>query len=352
MPARDRTSSSGLPSELENAINQAATRYGVPASTLVGIWRIESGSSFPNPYVNSIGYGGLFGTHNWNASTQDQANTSAQILANLLRQYNGDMSQALYHYSGGGYTSVPGGPVGTVNTSAAGGSRGSRPSGGGGFVHELGSIAGWAGKVGEGTLLGGPLAGVWGGLFGSGNPITAAVDFLKAALWLVNPINWLRAVETAAGFVLMLTGIYFLATAADGASPASKATSLVRLPGVGAAAGGLQGVVKTSQKGKQARRQRTRKREDDSDRQERREVDQIIRGHRESQAEHKAKGAKARAEIERARATREKRKTRAGKPSERKRRAAAQTRAERRAGVDIFGAPLSAAEKAAIVVPK
>lgn len=98
---------SGPPSELVAAVNRAAKKYNVPAATLIGIWRIESGSTYPNPAVNGLGYGGLFGTTKWNASTQVQADYAASILRNLLDKY-GSMSQALYHYSGGGYTSVPG----------------------------------------------------------------------------------------------------------------------------------------------------------------------------------------------------------------------------------------------------
>lgn len=100
---------SGLPPELGAAIEHAAHTYGVPASTLAGIWRIESGRTYPNPAVNSSGYGGLFGTTKWNASTQEQANYAASILHHLLQTHGGNMAAALHAYSGGGYTSVPGG---------------------------------------------------------------------------------------------------------------------------------------------------------------------------------------------------------------------------------------------------
>ena len=98
----------GVPAPLWEAIVQASGQYHVPADLLVGIWRVESGSHYPNPYVNSSGYGGLFGTHNWSGSTQSQANEAASILANLLQRSGGNVSQALSSYSGGGYTSVPG----------------------------------------------------------------------------------------------------------------------------------------------------------------------------------------------------------------------------------------------------
>lgn len=95
------------PTELSNAIQSSSQKYGVPVDILTGVWIKESGASFPNNYVNSSGYGGLFGTTNWNGSTQSQTDYAASILAHLHSQY-GNWTTALYHYSGGGYTSVPG----------------------------------------------------------------------------------------------------------------------------------------------------------------------------------------------------------------------------------------------------
>lgn len=97
-----------VPQPLEQAIQQASSTYGVPPDLEEGIWRIESKSTFPNPYVNSSGYGGLFGTTDAYGPTQEQANLSASILSNLLRSTGGNVGQALSDYSGGGYTSVPG----------------------------------------------------------------------------------------------------------------------------------------------------------------------------------------------------------------------------------------------------
>ena len=123
----------GLPPALGSAIQNAARRYNVPASTLAGIWRIESGSTFPNPAVNSSGYGGLFGTTKWNASTQEQANYAAQTLSHLLSTHGGNMAAALHAYSGGGYTSVPGAGGGWHAGRAAGGSQ-FAPAAMGGFA--------------------------------------------------------------------------------------------------------------------------------------------------------------------------------------------------------------------------
>lgn len=112
---------STLPAPLATAIDKASAAYKVPKDLLVGIWQIESGSSYPNPYANGLGYGGEFGTRVTapfgSASdvkrvveppVQQQANTAASILANLLRRFGGSVPQALSAYSGGGYTSVPG----------------------------------------------------------------------------------------------------------------------------------------------------------------------------------------------------------------------------------------------------
>lgn len=100
------------PPVLAAAIANAANRYKVPPDLLVGIWREESGGTFPNPAVNPSGYGGLFGTPNWNAPTQDQANYAAQVLHNGLTASQGNVAQALSYYNSGrlsgGYTSVPG----------------------------------------------------------------------------------------------------------------------------------------------------------------------------------------------------------------------------------------------------
>lgn len=100
------------PPALLSAIDQAAREFSVPVDLLVGIWRTESGSTYPNPAVNSSGYGGLFGTRDPFGTTQAQANLAASILANGLRQSGGNVAGALSYYNSGktsgGYTSVPG----------------------------------------------------------------------------------------------------------------------------------------------------------------------------------------------------------------------------------------------------
>lgn len=201
------------PPQLATAIANASRRYGVPVSTLTGIWRIESGGTYPNPYVNAEGYGGLFGTTDWNGPPQEQANLAASILSRLIAKAQGNMAIALSEYSGGGYSSVPGSP-GKVPVPAGAptdlGGQSSittspgRPSGGGGSF--------WGSVLGDVEHAAGD---AWGAVEGGAESLIAApLDFLKAALWLVNPVTWLRAVEAIFGMALILGGV-LIALGAD-----------------------------------------------------------------------------------------------------------------------------------------
>ena len=87
------------PSELSSAIHNASQQYGVPENILTAVWQKESGGSFPNPFVNSSGYGGLFGTKDWNDTTQNQANYAASTLA-YWQGVTGSWSGALAKYGG------------------------------------------------------------------------------------------------------------------------------------------------------------------------------------------------------------------------------------------------------------
>lgn len=218
------------PAELAQAIAQAAQQYGVPPDVLTGIWRVESGSSYPNPYVNSSGYGGLFGTRNWNASTQDQANLSASILAQNIRASHGDISAALYSYSGHGYTSVPGqtttgtwsGTTGQAFTGPSGNyTQPSRPDGSGTEFASFG-----------GALLGG-LEAPWKSLWGAAR---SAGDVAKVFAFLLQPRTWLRAFEAAVGTAFILLGLYFLGRGGEDSAelPTNPSTLLRgarRIPG-------------------------------------------------------------------------------------------------------------------------
>lgn len=185
------------PAPLATAIQNASRKYGVPPDILTGIWRVESGSSYPNPFVNSEGYGGLFGTTNWNASTQQQANLSASILAGLLRSNNGNVSAALSQYSGGGYSAVPGQvTMGTVqDTSTSIYQAPSRPGGTpasaalDSAIVSGSSVEGFAGDL---PIIGGLISG-----------ISAAADMAKVIGWLLSPKHWAMAFEALTGVLLI-----------------------------------------------------------------------------------------------------------------------------------------------------
>lgn len=92
---------SDVPLALWIAIVRASAKYLMPPQILAAVWRGESGSTYPNPYVNSEGYGGLFGTKLWNGSTQAQADYAASIFHNALVQTGGDIWAANGIYATG-----------------------------------------------------------------------------------------------------------------------------------------------------------------------------------------------------------------------------------------------------------
>lgn len=110
-----------VPPALLRSIYIAAKKYNVPADVLAGIWRGESGSTYPNPAVNSLGYGGLFGTKLWNGSTQAQANYAASILHNALVRTKGNIQAAINIYQTGQPTHRSYNPPGAVTTGVIGG---------------------------------------------------------------------------------------------------------------------------------------------------------------------------------------------------------------------------------------
>lgn len=88
------------------------------------------------------------------------------------------------------------------NPSGVSGSR-PRPDSGGGSIG--GDI--WSGISGAAGWVAQPFESLVGGVSG-------VVDFLKAALWLVNPLNWLRAFEALVGIGL-IAGAIAIAVGAD-----------------------------------------------------------------------------------------------------------------------------------------
>lgn len=120
------------------------------------------------------------------------------------------------------YAGEPAGPD-TPSVLGAGGSRvggtrdrpaGDSGGGGGSVFDSIVGAVGWAANP-FGSLIGG---------------VSGAADFLKAALWLVNPLNWLRAFEVLIGAVLVVLSILIFVKAdqviedvgAVGAGVASK----------------------------------------------------------------------------------------------------------------------------------
>ena len=214
MPGRTAGAGGGgvqIPAQLAQAESLAAAKYGVPYSLLTGIWRKESHSTFPNPAVNSSGYGGLFGTKNWNAPTQAQANTAASILAAGFKQSQGDYIGALSYYNRG-RTNDPRGKIyaesvlalSGAGANVASGKVSTRPGGGGGSF--WGRV--WGGVTGAASSVEHAAAGAFSSAERAAEDvITGPLDFLKAALFLVDPVNWLRAFETLLGVVLIVLGV-------------------------------------------------------------------------------------------------------------------------------------------------
>lgn len=188
------------PAPLQKVIAQGAQDYDVPTDLLTGIWHRESGSHYPNDYGNSSGYGGLFGTSNWNASDQAQADEAASVLAAGLRASGGVVSEALSYYNTGrlqgGYTSVPGETTfGTVPVPAFSTTPGTPGSSGAG---PSSTSPNFIGPTQPTTSAGGG-----GGVFGS---ITGDIS---------GSINeaFLRGIELFAAIVLIWVGLKGLAAA-------------------------------------------------------------------------------------------------------------------------------------------
>lgn len=252
--------------DLDRAIEKAASRYQVPPDLLAGIWRIESGSTYPNPAVNSAGYGGLFGTSDAFGSTQAQANLSASILANGLRQSGGDISQALSYYNSGklygGYTSVPGEI--TFGNVQAPSSVPPTPNPLDGGAYQAPARPGGQDTSFGGDVLGAlsfeanPIGALLGALGGAGSTLGAIKSFFSFLMIVFDPRNWLRAFEAFVGVVLILLGLYYFGKSEGGEDVDLR--TLLRSPGrlAGGAASGTsragQRAVSGSLVGRGARR--------------------------------------------------------------------------------------------------
>lgn len=172
------------PPDLAAAIQNASAQYGVPVDILTGVWMIEAGGAYPNAYVNSSGYGGLFGTTDWNGPVQEQANYAASILSGWYRKL-GSWPAALSKYSGGAYSSVPG-QVSGSGTPA-------------GIVTE--TVNAGAGLT---TGLATGAASIVGGGAASLNPLNALADALNNFTGWVGRFAWLLVGIGLAGLGLVL----------------------------------------------------------------------------------------------------------------------------------------------------
>ena len=207
------------PPELEVAISNASQAEGVPSDLLAGIWRVETGSRYPNPFRNSSGYGGDFGTADWNGPVQEQANLAAQILHNQLVIHHGNVAEALSAYSGGGgvvppprgYSSVPGettfgvidvgqtllSPPPTTGATPA-------PQASSGPAQ---NVAFFGNPFGSHGILnpGGIFNGVWG-------VIKTPFD-LASGIWgfLTSSKTWIRIGLVVGGFLIIIIGIAAIA---------------------------------------------------------------------------------------------------------------------------------------------
>lgn len=229
-----------LPKQLQTAISNASAKTGVPADLLIGIWRTETASSYPNPYANGLGYGGLFGTQvaqpfgnagqtryfanvGGPAQAQAEADTAAQILGTQIVEQNGNISGALHTYSGGGYTSVPGQTTFSVTKTQLGKIAGR--------VHALPSTAPSIGIIAPPFSLGtagtaASVAGLAGESLGvaiASGSVSSPLDVFK---WL--SANALRGLELIGGILLAVLGLYLLARRVGlGPSPATITTPVV-----------------------------------------------------------------------------------------------------------------------------
>lgn len=186
------------PPPLATAIDNAANQYKVPPDLLAGIWRVESGGSYPNPYGNGKGYGGLFGTSNWASgpitqinsnlyttsdptSVQAQANEAASVLNHELNINKGDIGKALFGYSGGGYTSVPGQVTqGTIANYSSGGYFPSASS-----QQSLAQQAGSAISSGASSAVNAATGGITSDLSTVGNDVLYGLAFIGGGLLIL-----------------------------------------------------------------------------------------------------------------------------------------------------------------------
>ena len=195
-----------VPAPLWRAIVKAGNKYDVPPSILASIWRGESGSTYPNPYKNSLGYGGLFGTKLWNGSTQAQANYAASIFHNALVTTHGNILEANGIYATGkptpGVYGHAGIPTGTVPGYG----------GKGGFsVVNVATDVGSAVVNPVGTAAGAVVGGIGGIAHDIASPVESVVGGFKSITDAISFVFSINGLEVIGGGIMMLMGLYLLA---------------------------------------------------------------------------------------------------------------------------------------------
>jgi soluble lytic murein transglycosylase-like protein len=184
-----------------DVLNTAAAKYGIPASTLFGIWGMETNFG-QNVKTSSSGAVGDFQFLPSTASSysypltntptmaefQQQADAAAHYISDLLKQHSGNMDAALKAYSGGGYGAAQvqakagAGPGSTLGGISVPGLSSINPAGGIDY-NPLDTLSGLD-QIGQ-----------------------ALADIAKL---VTSGAFWLRALEVIAGVALLIMGLMSL----------------------------------------------------------------------------------------------------------------------------------------------
>lgn len=240
----------------------AATRGNPQLAALAKLWTDAGGPANAAQTMAAVALAesrGNASAHNNNPASGDdswglwQINYYGDLRASRVARFgppeglrnprkNARAAVAIYSSSGpGAWSTYKSGAyrayLGAGGAASGGGSIRVRPSvGGGGITGWLGDAAGGVEGVAEGG---------WKAFIGF---VDGPLAIVKAALWLLNPLSWLRAVEFMVGLTLMLLGLLGLATVFASRSPtvrrAAAAASMAPGP-VGAVGKGVSVVGAT-----------------------------------------------------------------------------------------------------------
>jgi hypothetical protein len=198
------TTPGSIPQQAQ-ALKSAAASAGIPLWVLLGVYGSES--TYGTAYRGggrSYGYFGLTSPGLWNPSMsfQQDAETSAKLLAKLYRQHGNNWDAALHAYSGGGYgaahaqqmaNSAPGALARAIKSLGV----------------NLGPLTAPAAAAGA---VGGAVSSVAGGIGNIASLVTSG-SF------------WLRVLEALGGIILLALGLVSLA----GGSPEKIAATAAKV---------------------------------------------------------------------------------------------------------------------------